>query len=700
MSDLTLTVPVFLDLDPGEAVLVKSSAAKNPAGRLRIVSGDKRLYSLRLHQTPEGSTWQRVGLPEGWTMVLSGKLAPGDSTAYFTNDEWAEVGSGTTLAYTATLDFAVASEFWGSPAASPRVVFFDVEIRDSENTVRGTWQFEAEVCRENYGSGDEPADPDSPFLDRTAADNIYLSFTSPQTLTSPQQAAIQAALGVTPFNASNPGAIGGGTAAAGTFTTTTTDGLVVATTVSRGGTVLGTSATDGRIQEWKDGSGNVVGWIDVDGNFSFGNGSGTSTIGGNLEVTGDLTAGSFVGNLVGNAGTATRLETPRAINGVNFDGTGAITVTAAAGTLTGTALNSTVVTSSLTAVGTITSGTWNGTAIGVVYGGTGVTSSTLGSLLYGSGTNTRASLSGNTSATMAVLTQTGDGTNSAAPVWTSTTGTGNVVRANSPTLVTPALGTPASGDLRNCSAATTSVAGVTTLATSAQAQTGSSTSLAVTPAALASRLMDPCFIPLSVATMRSFVSGSGYAIDSSKLAATTFTTTAGVGYSIASIGYPGLEGIGQPGVDRLTINFSKRIEISGAATLWTGYAGDANSTGRLMLGGKVTVTGGAPSSRAIGLSVAGAGANVFLNVHNGTSLATVDTGFAPSLNTPFSFRLISDGAGNVSLSINGATAVTSSAGPTGNSASGACFLSMVEGVSGNSTKFLFSLCHGWIYIAP
>ena len=53
----------------------------------------------------------------------------------------------------------------------------------------------------------------------------------------------------------------------------------------------------------------------------------------------------------GNSATATALATARAINGVNFDGTAAITVTAAAGTLSGTTLNSSVVTSSLTSLG-------------------------------------------------------------------------------------------------------------------------------------------------------------------------------------------------------------------------------------------------------------------------------------------------------------------------------------------------------------
>jgi hypothetical protein len=57
----------------------------------------------------------------------------------------------------------------------------------------------------------------------------------------------------------------------------------------------------------------------------------------------------------GNAATATALQTARAINGVNFDGTAAITVTAAAGTLSGSTLAAGVTASSLTSLGTIAS---------------------------------------------------------------------------------------------------------------------------------------------------------------------------------------------------------------------------------------------------------------------------------------------------------------------------------------------------------
>jgi hypothetical protein len=86
-------------------------------------------------------------------------------------------------------------------------------------------------------------------------------------------------------------------------------------------------------------------------------------------VTGatSITSTAFVGDLTGNADTATTLATARNINGVSFNGSAEITVTAAAGTLSGNTLNSSVVTSSLTSVGTIVTGVWNGTAIASAY---------------------------------------------------------------------------------------------------------------------------------------------------------------------------------------------------------------------------------------------------------------------------------------------------------------------------------------------
>lgn len=188
--------------------------------------------------------------------------------------------------------------------------------------------------------------------------------------------------------------------------------------------------------------------------------TGTSSISG--ANTGDQTS------VTGNAGTATALQTARAINGVSFDGTAAITVTAAAGTLTGATLNSGVTASSLTSVGTIATGVWNGTDIAVADGGTGVSTLTAYAPIFGGTTSTGAVQSGTVGTSGQVLTSNGAGvlptfqspagggnvSNTGTPTagqaaeWTNATtlqgvavtGTVSYVKSTSPTLVTPVLG--------------------------------------------------------------------------------------------------------------------------------------------------------------------------------------------------------------------------------------------------------------------
>ena len=136
-------------------------------------------------------------------------------------------------------------------------------------------------------------------------------------------------------------------------------------------TALQTARTIGGVSF--DGTGNIdlagvntAGNQDTSGNAATATALETArTIGGvsfngtaNIDLAGVNTAGNQ--NTSGNAATATALATARAINGVNFDGTGDITVTAAAGTLTGSTLNSGVTASSLTSVGTLGSLTVSG----------------------------------------------------------------------------------------------------------------------------------------------------------------------------------------------------------------------------------------------------------------------------------------------------------------------------------------------------
>jgi hypothetical protein len=136
------------------------------------------------------------------------------------------------------------------------------------------------------------------------------------------------------------------------------------------------------------------------------------------DASGNFTAGTITGTLSGTASAATKLAATKNINGVAFDGSADITVIADAGTLSGTTLKSSVTSSSLTGVGTITSGTWNGSVLTAAYGGTGLTSLGAGIATF-LATPTSANLK----------TAVSDGT-----------GSGALVFANTPTLVTPIIG--------------------------------------------------------------------------------------------------------------------------------------------------------------------------------------------------------------------------------------------------------------------
>ena len=101
------------------------------------------------------------------------------------------------------------------------------------------------------------------------------------------------------------------------------------------------------------GTANRLAYYSVSGTAVSDTGAGLTWNGSTLAVTGTVTATTFTGQ----ASSATKLATSRSINGVPFDGTSDISITAvsAASTLTGNTLASGVTASSLTSVGTLNS---------------------------------------------------------------------------------------------------------------------------------------------------------------------------------------------------------------------------------------------------------------------------------------------------------------------------------------------------------
>ena len=119
----------------------------------------------------------------------------------------------------------------------------------------------------------------------------------------------------------------------------------------------------------------------------------TNTLNWAGSITGSTWNGAVVGPAYGGTGVANNAASTLTISGafgttLTVTGTTAITLPTS-----GTLVNNAVTTlSSLVSIGTITTGTWNGTAIGAVYGGTSQTSYTTGDILYASASNTLSKL--------------------------------------------------------------------------------------------------------------------------------------------------------------------------------------------------------------------------------------------------------------------------------------------------------------------
>jgi hypothetical protein len=209
------------------------------------------------------------------------------------------------------------------------------------------------------------------------------------------------------------------------------------------------------------------------------------TLTGDAAVNGgDITTSQTTFNLInttattlniGGAGTAINIG--NASGKTNFAGdinvaTGKVYEINNVSVLSSSALGSGVVSSSLTSVGTITTGTWNATTIAVNRGGTGLTSYTIGDIVYASASTTLAKLAG--VATGNALISGGVG---AAPSWgkigltthvsgtlgvanggtgvTEATGSASVVLSNSPSLTGTPIAPTAAVDTNTTQIATT-----------------------------------------------------------------------------------------------------------------------------------------------------------------------------------------------------------------------------------------------------
>jgi hypothetical protein len=206
-----------------------------------------------------------------------------------------------------------------------------------------------------------------------------------------------------------------------------------------------------------------------------------------------------------------------------------------------------------------------------------------------------------------------------------------------------------------------------TFATSAQVQAGTSTTTNINPSTLMGILLQPEYrsFDMMVGNVTANTSGGG-ATTLHSLYQAVYTTAAS-GKSMQTMGVTGTY-FQSRGKLETVVDWTKPIWIKTRSHFSSlGVAGQ--DTARFSFG-KTSATWGDLSARGIGFKMGGGStSNIFLMVHNGTTLTTVDSGVnAAALSggtlSAFDVTLYSDGAGNVTLWIDDVQKATTTAGPS------------------------------------
>jgi hypothetical protein len=255
-----------------------------------------------------------------------------------------------------------------------------------------------------------------------------------------------------------------------------------------------------------------------------------------------------------------------------------------------------------------------------------------------------------------------------------------------PTLPTGTIATTQSAGNNTTAVATTAfvTTAVPAFAATADINSPSSTTKVMSPSNVVDMIVSPNYQFLTLAVGVSGTGGGGYYNSNGGRYKDYQTVALTASYAqwcfdtnVSSQGFVGAS----RGQNLNTKDWSKRVIMSGRTQLglWNGSAaqdGDANSFVRFGLGGKNAFGAGdiGASLKGIGWKLAGGGsAAIQLQVSNGSTVTTVTSSFTPTVRVMFDWKIVSDGAGNVTLYVNDTSVATTSAGPTGTQSNGLYF---------------------------
>ena len=200
-------------------------------------------------------------------------------------------------------------------------------------------------------------------------------------------------------------------------------------------------------------------------------------------------------------------------------------------------------------------------------------------------------------------------------------------------------------------------------ATDAEAQTGSSTTLAMSPSAVAYAVGSCSNFRVPANAWAVATSGTGAVSQQSFYSWRVTAPTTAIGYGLAGLNFGGHSRAttgGSSGVSN-PFNWSKRFVGRFRFTLNTSPT-DSNAVFRLCWG-KGSTSSNDLAIRGVAIKRIASGA-IILQSHDGTTLTSTTSSFTPTINLWYDATIVSDGTGNVSLSINDSVVASNSGGPT------------------------------------
>jgi hypothetical protein len=355
----------------------------------------------------------------GATPDISMAAATGSVNGYLTSTDWTTFnnkGSGTVTSVAALTLGTTGTDLSSTVATGTTTPVITLQVPTASATNRGALSAADWTTFNNKGSGTV-----------TSASVVSANGFAGTVATATTTPAITISTSITGVVKGNGTAISAATAgtdySAGTSALTT--GILKSTTTT-GALSIAVAADFPTLNQNTTGTAaNVTGIVvGANGGTGVANTGSTITVGGNLNH-----AGAFTQTFTATGNTSVTLPT---------SGTLISTVTnMAANPITGTPSASNYLRGD---------GTWAAVTASTA---TNLAGGALGSVPYQLLSGSTTFLAGNTTTTPQFITSTGVAGLATAPTLTGSTGSGNVVLATSPTLVTPALGTPASGVLTN-----------------------------------------------------------------------------------------------------------------------------------------------------------------------------------------------------------------------------------------------------------